>query len=101
MKTKDIAQEMFIAIKGDISLLVVRPPADGGGYEDDLDNILYVSEYISDKCISEDYAEHVLRGDLPDILSLKQMLSNNRLSSTSSKDSRHNSGTIDRNHKLF
>jgi len=96
VKTKQKAQEMFIAIKGDISLLVVRPPAHGDCYEEDLDNLLDVSEHISDKFISEEYAEHILRGDLNDIISRKRILSKNRLSSTSSKDSGHNSGTIDR-----
>eukprot|EP00090_Calanus_glacialis_P000236 TRINITY_DN10158_c0_g1_i1.p1 TRINITY_DN10158_c0_g1~~TRINITY_DN10158_c0_g1_i1.p1 ORF type:complete len:718 (-),score=134.38 TRINITY_DN10158_c0_g1_i1:87-2240(-) len=96
VKTKQKAQEMFIAIKGDISLLVVRPPANGDCYEEDLDNLLDVSEHIGDKFLSEEYAEHILRGDLNELLSRKRILSKNRLSSTSSKDSGHNSGTIDR-----
>ena len=96
VKTKQKAQEMFISIQGDISLLVVRPPANGDCYEEDLDNLLDVSEHIGDKFISEEYAEHILRGDLNDIISRKRILSKNRLSSTSSKDSGHNSGTIDR-----
>eukprot|EP00092_Neocalanus_flemingeri_P010181 GFUD01010971.1.p1 GENE.GFUD01010971.1~~GFUD01010971.1.p1 ORF type:complete len:726 (-),score=125.32 GFUD01010971.1:75-2252(-) len=96
VRTKQKAQETFIAMKGDICLLVVRPPANGDCYEEDLDNLLDVSEHIGDKFISEEYAEHILRGDLNDILSRKRILSKNRLSSTSSKDSGHNSGTIDR-----
>merc|ERR1719431_998483 len=96
VKTKQKAQEMFVTIKGDISLLVVRPPANGDCYEEDLDNLLDVSDNIGDKLLSDDYPENVLRGDLNEILSRKQILSTNRLSSASSKDSGHNSGTIDR-----
>ena len=60
MKTKQKAQEMFIAITGDISLLVVRPPTSADCYEKDLDNLLDVSEYIGDKSLSEEYAQHFL-----------------------------------------
>jgi len=96
VKTKQKAQEMFIAITGDVSLLVVRPPTRGDCYEEDLDNLLDVSQHFGDKSLSEEYAEHIIRGDLSEILSRKQVLSKNRLSSASSKDSGHNSGTIDR-----
>merc|ERR1711892_1140793 len=96
LKSKQKAQEMFIAITGDISLLVVRPPNNGNCYEEDLDNLLDVSEHFAGKSQSEECAEHNLRGDLNEMLNCKQILSKNRLSSTSSKDSGHNSDTIDR-----
>ena len=40
MKSKGRAQEMFRSLRGDISLLVVRPPQTATGYEDDLENML-------------------------------------------------------------
>merc|ERR1712106_867197 len=96
VKSKQKAQEMFIAITGDISLLVVRPPNNGDCYEEDMDNLLDVSQHFAGKSQSEECAEHNLRGDLNEMLNCKQILSKNRLSSTSSKDSGHNSDTIDR-----
>merc|ERR1711892_1398852 len=96
LKSKQKAQEMFIAITGDISLLVVRPPNNGVCFEEDLDNLLDVSEHIGSKSLSEECAEHNLRGDFNEMLKHKQILSKNRLSSASSKDSGHNSDTIDR-----
>jgi len=96
VKTKQKAQEMFITIKGDISLLVVRPPANGDCYEDDLDDLLDLSEHIGEKFFSEGLREQINKSDASKGLSCKQIASKNRLSSTSSKDSGHNSGTIDR-----
>ena len=41
MKSKARAQELFRSVRGDVSLLVVRPPpASPPGYEEDLDNLL-------------------------------------------------------------
>ena len=41
MRSKALAQELFRSVRGDVSLLVVRPPpASLPGYEEDLDNLL-------------------------------------------------------------
>ena len=41
MRSKALAQELFRSVRGDVSLLVVRPPpASSPGYEEDLDNLL-------------------------------------------------------------
>lgn len=41
MRSKALAQELFRSVRGDVSLLVVRPPpASPPGYEEDLDNLL-------------------------------------------------------------
>ena len=41
MRSKTRAQELFRSVRGDVSLLVVRPPpASPRGYEEDLDNLL-------------------------------------------------------------
>jgi len=80
VRSKSRAQELFRSMRGDVSLLVVRPPQDAGpGYEDDLDNLLDLSQSLHTQ--GDDY---------------KAILNKNRLSSTSSKDSGHNSGSIDR-----
>ena len=41
MRSKALAQELFRSVRGDVRLLVVRPPpASPPGYEEDLDNLL-------------------------------------------------------------
>ena len=73
VKTKKKALEMFIAITGDINFLVVKPPASGNCYEEDLEHLLDTSEHIS-----EEYPKHILRGELNEMLSHKQILSKKR-----------------------
>ena len=46
VRSKARAQELFRTLRGDISLLVVRPPP-AHGYDDDLDNLLDLSQSLS------------------------------------------------------
>ena len=47
VRSKARAQELFRSLRGDISLLVVRPPPPPQGYDDDLDNLLDLSQSLS------------------------------------------------------
>ena len=47
VRRKGRAQELFRTLRGDISLLVVRPPPPAQGYDDDLDNLLDLSQSLS------------------------------------------------------
>ena len=47
MRSKSRAQELFRTLRGDVSLLVVRPPNSAQGYDDDLDNLLDLSQSLS------------------------------------------------------
>ena len=47
VRSKARAQELFRTLRGDISLLVVRPPPPAQGYDDDLDNLLDLSQSLS------------------------------------------------------
>ena len=48
VRSKARAQELFRTLRGDNSLLVVRPPPPPhGGYDDDLDNLLDLSQSLS------------------------------------------------------
>ena len=47
VRRKARAQELFRTLRGDISLLVVRPPPPAQGYDDDLDNLLDLSQSLS------------------------------------------------------
>merc|ERR1719319_1942926 len=80
VRSKAAAQEAFTTIQGNVTLLVARPPRQGGDYEEDLDHLLDLSEEVATRGRAED----------------RKDVSSHRLSSTSSKDSGHTSGTIDR-----
>ena len=47
VRSKSRAQELFRTLRGDVSLLVVRPPNSAQGYDDDLDNLLDLSQSLS------------------------------------------------------
>ena len=47
MRSKSRAQELFRTVRGDVSLLVVRPPPPTEGYDDDLDNLLDLSQSLT------------------------------------------------------
>ena len=52
VRSKGRAQELFRTVRGDVSLLVVRPTPALDGHDDDLDNLLDLSQSLSQTQVS-------------------------------------------------
>lgn len=73
VSTKQKAQEMFVSMQGDISLLVVRPPTTGVGdcYEEDIHDLLDISDNKKETVIKE-FDIHGSSGDISELVEHEQ-----------------------------
>ena len=65
MRSKGRAQELFRSVRGDVALLVVRPPTDyTARYEEDLDTLLDTQVSLCNYFLSNIFMTHKIMADM-------------------------------------